>query len=295
MIITFKGKEYRYRLLNILEFTSSRKRMSVIVEDDKGNYILFCKGADSIIEKRLNLEASIHLSETKKHVDFFAEEGLRTLFLAKKKLSRSHYVQWNSLFEEALQKVANRDEEVARVNEMIENDLELIGSTAIEDKLQDDVAGTIRFIRQAGIKVWVLTGDKVETAINIGFSSGLLDNNMMQFMVTASEDEEIDSQLNNSLAQLAGITGMQKCALIVNGESLLKILNIDALKQKFLQVGERVNVVLACRVSPKQKADIVQVMRDRFPTKTTLSIGDGANDVNMITTAHVGVGISGLE
>jgi phospholipid-transporting ATPase len=89
MIITFLGKEYRYRLLNILEFTSARKRMSVIVEDAQGNYLLFCKGADSIIEKRLNITASVHLAETKKHVDFFAEEGLRTLFLAKKRLTRS--------------------------------------------------------------------------------------------------------------------------------------------------------------------------------------------------------------
>ena len=89
MIMTFLGKEYRYRLLNILEFTSARKRMSVIVEDAQGNYLLFCKGADSIIEKRLNLNASVHLNETKKHVDFFAEEGLRTLFLAKKRLTRS--------------------------------------------------------------------------------------------------------------------------------------------------------------------------------------------------------------
>lgn len=92
------------------------------------------------------------------------------------------------MFEDALQKVNDRDEEVARVNEMIEVDLELIGSTAIEDKLQEDVNGTIQFIRKAGIKVWVLTGDKVETAINIGFSSGLLDNNMIQYMVTSSED-----------------------------------------------------------------------------------------------------------
>jgi phospholipid-translocating ATPase len=89
MIITFLGKEYRYRLLNILEFTSARKRMSVIVEDAQGNYMLYCKGADSIIEKRLNIKASVHLAETKKHVDFFAEEGLRTLFLAKKRLTRS--------------------------------------------------------------------------------------------------------------------------------------------------------------------------------------------------------------
>lgn len=83
--------------------------------------------------------------------------------------------------------------------------------------------------------------------------------------------------------------------MIVNGESLTKIFNDDNLKEMFLNLGEQVNVVLACRVSPKQKADIVQVMRDKFPTKTTLSIGDGANDVSMITTAHVGVGISGLE
>lgn len=89
MIISFQGKEYRYRLLNILEFTSARKRMSVIVEDSQGNYLLFCKGADSIVEKRLNLQASVHLAETKKHVDYFAEEGLRTLFLAKKRLTRS--------------------------------------------------------------------------------------------------------------------------------------------------------------------------------------------------------------
>jgi phospholipid-transporting ATPase len=102
MVITFQGKEYKYRLLNILEFTSARKRMSVIVEDAQGNYLLFCKGADSIIEKRLNFNTSVHLAETKKHVDFFAEEGLRTLFLAKKRLTRSQYIQWNTLFEEAL-------------------------------------------------------------------------------------------------------------------------------------------------------------------------------------------------
>lgn len=114
-------------------------------------------------------------------------------------------------------------------------------------------------------------------------------------MVTASEDDDINIQLDQSLELIGQTFGIQKCALIVNGESLLKILNINELKQKFLRIGEKVNVVLACRVSPKQKADIVQVMRDRFPHCTTLSIGDGANDVNMITTAHVGVGISGLE
>jgi len=97
--------------------------------------LLFTKGADSIIEARLNKEASPHLAKTKEFVDQFAEEGLRTLFLAKKRLSANYYLQWNSMFEEALSKVVNREEEVAKISEMIETDLELIGSTAIEDKL----------------------------------------------------------------------------------------------------------------------------------------------------------------
>ena len=87
----------------------------------------------------------------------------------------------------------------------------------------------------------------------------------------------------------------KKVALIVSGEALTYILSNENLKERFLDIGVKVDVVLACRVSPKQKADIVQIVRDRFPDKVTLSIGDGANDVNMITTAHVGVGISGLE
>ena len=155
------------------------------------------------------------------------------------------------MFEEALQKVVNRDEEVARVNEIIEQNLELIGSTAIEDKLQEDVADTIQFIRKAGIKLWVLTGDKVETAINIGFSSGLLDNNMVQYIVTANDQAELVNQLRDTLDGLLHDFGVQKTALIVGGEPLLKIFNDITLKRMFLEIGEKVNVVLACRVSPK--------------------------------------------
>jgi magnesium-transporting ATPase (P-type) len=102
--------------------------------------------------------------------------------------------------------------------------------------------------------------------------------------------------LTSAYKEIIKITeAVVKNALIVNGDSLNKILVEEKLKAEFLNVGERVNVVLACRVSPKQKADIVSVVRHKFPEKTTLSIGDGANDVNMIITAHVGVGITGLE
>lgn len=129
------------------------------------------KGADSIIKERLDIQNSEFLAETQKHVDNFAEEGLRTLFLAQREISQKEYLAWNAKFEQAMTSISNREEEVAKVNELIERDLILIGSTAIEDKLQEGVPETIKYIRDAGIKVWVLTGDKIETAINIGFSS----------------------------------------------------------------------------------------------------------------------------
>jgi magnesium-transporting ATPase (P-type) len=139
MIINFEGKKLSYRLMNILEFNSTRKRMSVILEDPQGEYILLTKGADSIIKERLNMQASPFFRDSQIQVDAFAEEGLRTLFLAKRKLSKKEYLEWNAKFEAAMQTISNRDEEVARVNEEIEVRLELVGSTAIEDKLQDGV------------------------------------------------------------------------------------------------------------------------------------------------------------
>ena len=170
--------------MNILEFNSTRKRMSVVVEDPQGEYILLTKGADSIIKERLNMYASPFFKDSQTSVDAFAEEGLRTLFLAKRKLTKNEYLDWNAKYEAAMQTISNRDDEVAAVNEQIEVRLELVGSTAIEDKLQEGVPDTIKFIKDAGVKVWVLTGDKVETAINIGFSSALLDSSMQQYHLT---------------------------------------------------------------------------------------------------------------
>lgn len=186
MIINFLGKQRKYKLLNILEFTSTRKRMSVIVKDMNGDnndgtadlYVM-TKGADSIILPRLNEELSPNTKDTMDLVENYAREGLRTLLLAQKKITLNEYIQWNQLFETAMQSVNNREEEVALVNDKMESNLELVGATAIEDKLQEGVSETIRYMREASIKVWVLTGDKIETAINIGFSSGLLDNEII--------------------------------------------------------------------------------------------------------------------
>ena len=171
----------------------------------------------------------------------------------------------------------------------------LIGSTAIEDKLQDDVSGTLEFIKSAGIKVWVLTGDKIETAINIGISCNLLDIDMETFIIDGKSTKGVMLQITQSRAGQKQTELARDNAVIVAGDSLIKITKNDRLKADFLELAQAAQVVIACRVSPKQKAEIVTMVRNNNPTRTTLAIGDGANDVNMITAAHVGIGISGLE
>jgi len=151
-------------------------------------------------------------------------------------------------------------------------------------------------MKKAGIKVWVLTGDKIETAMNIGFSAGLLDSAMDQYIVEETDVKELREKLDTICYKIYNPSNSQtKQAIIVAGASLVVIDQNDDLREAFLSSSDRVDVVLACRVSPKQKADIVNMIRKRFPKKVTLSIGDGANDVNMILQAHVGVGILGKE
>lgn len=133
--ISFKGERFTYKLLNILDFTSARKRMSVIIQYQKGKIMLLTKGADSIIMQRLNKERSRNVDETLAFIEEFATEGLRTLLLAQRELGEEEYNQWNEKFAQALKSVSDREEQIAKVNEEIEKDLELIGSTAIEDKL----------------------------------------------------------------------------------------------------------------------------------------------------------------
>ena len=177
------------------------------------------------------------------------------------------------------------------VSELIENDFELIGTTAIEDKLQDNVGKTIADIKSAGIQVWVLTGDKVETAINIGFSCQLLVQEMNMFIIKETRPKKIRLELADCLSKQKVSYKARLNAVIVAGDTLSEIQADEELQKDFLDLCERANVVLACRVSPKQKAEVVLMMKERHPEKRSLAIGDGANDVNMINAAHIGVGI----
>mmetsp|Transcript_30716 Transcript_30716/g.30209 ORF Transcript_30716/g.30209 Transcript_30716/m.30209 type:complete len:196 (+) Transcript_30716:718-1305(+) len=189
---------------------------------------------------------------------------------------------------------SNREVMLARAAEKLEHSFTLVGATAIEDRLQDDVAETIAFIRKAGIKLWVLTGDKVETAINIGYSCALLEQDMEIFVVDATTSQEVMIQITGFIRDQK-LMASTKTSVVVGGDTLLRITQNERVRDEFLDLCSTAQSVLCCRVSPKQKAEVVMMLRKQYPAITSLAIGDGANDVNMITSAHVGIGISGLE
>ncbi|XP_013788073.1 phospholipid-transporting ATPase ID-like [Limulus polyphemus] len=310
--IEVMGKEQVYELLGILDFNNVRKRMSVILRKD-GQLKLYCKGADSVIFERLNADSFDMKEKTIDHLNKFASEGLRTLCLAMKDLEEEYFTQWKERFEEAVTSMENREEKVDCVYEEIEKNLHLIGATAIEDKLQDGVPQTISNLAIGGIKIWVLTGDKQETAINIGYSCQLLTDEMVDiFIVDGNEDYVVRDQLNKFQQDIRGILCSKDAplnlstvtfteveeefggfGLVVNGNSLVHALKPD-MEELFLSVASQCKAVICCRVTPLQKALVVELVKCHKKA-VTLAIGDGANDVSMIKTAHIGVGISGQE
>lgn len=171
----------KYKLLNLIEFDSTRKRMTVVVRTPEDKILVITKGADSIIEKRLKANSK-YLKRTQGFLDAYAKEGLRTLLIASKQMSEKEYQVWNKKYEKASTSI-NKEQAINKVAEELEVEFDLIGSTAIEDKLQDEVGKTIYDIKRAGVQLWVLTGDKVETAINIGTSCQLLHDEMNMFIL----------------------------------------------------------------------------------------------------------------
>lgn len=195
--------------------------------------------------------------------------------------------------------MVDRQAKMDLVSEKIEVQFKIIGSTAIEDKLQEEVEEVIQHIKDAKVKIWVLTGDKIETAINIGFSCKLLDDEMEIFVIDAIKTKDILNQLREFNRQSKLVGQSREKAVVVGGETLAKILNSenknDALVDEYIALTDVATSVLCCRVSPRQKAEVVNLIKDVKKGATTLSIGDGANDVSMIAAANIGIGISGLE
>ncbi|KAK4399890.1 putative phospholipid-transporting ATPase 9 [Sesamum angolense] len=310
--VSGKFIERSYKLLNVLEFNSSRKRMSVIVRDEEGKLLLLSKGADSVMFERLAKNGREYEEETREHVHEYADAGLRTLILAYRELSEEEYKVFNEKFSEAKNSVsADREALIDDLTEEIEQDLILLGATAVEDKLQQGVPECIDKLAQAGIKIWVLTGDKMETAINIGYACSLLRQGMKQITITLDAPEIIALEKmgeKNAIAKaskqsvLRQITegknqvaksSTEAFALIIDGKSLAYALE-DDVKKLFLELAIGCASVICCRSSPKQKALVTRLVKEGTK-KTTLAIGDGANDVGMLQEADIGIGISGVE
>ncbi|XP_036424324.1 phospholipid-transporting ATPase IA isoform X5 [Colossoma macropomum] len=293
VIVESLGEEEKYELLHVLEFTSARKRMSVIMRTPSGKIRLYCKGADTVIYDRL-ADNSRYKDITLKHLEQFATEGLRTLCFAVADISESVYQQWQEVHHRACTSLQNRALKLEESYELIEKNLQLLGATAIEDKLQDRVPETIETLMKADIKIWILTGDKQETAINIGHSCKLLTKNMGLLVI----NEETLDGTRETLSHHCGMLGdalhkENDFALIIDGKTLKYALTFGA-RQYFLDLALSCKAVICCRVSPLQKSEVVEMVKKQVKV-ITLAIGDGANDVGMIQTAHVGVGISGNE
>ncbi|XP_041915439.1 phospholipid-transporting ATPase IC [Alosa sapidissima] len=332
--ISEMGTEATYEMLALLDFNSDRKRMSILLKFPDGRIRLYCKGADTVIYERLSPQ-SRHKETTQEALDIFANETLRTLCLCYKDISQADFQAWSRKHKEASVATSNREEALDRVYELLEKDMMLIGATAIEDKLQDGVPQTIAKLAKADIKIWVLTGDKKETAENIGYSCELLTDDM-QIHYGEDVNEKLTirqaNRRNNPIAKAKKtkepfFSGNEKNALIITGGWLNEILYEKKKKRRRLRLrrlGKRpspsnpqdnqpqddiekemrqedfvdmaceCSAVICCRVTPKQKANVVSLVK-RYKKAVTLSIGDGANDVNMIKTADIGVGISGQE
>ncbi|XP_048459999.1 phospholipid-transporting ATPase VB [Rhincodon typus] len=313
-----QGDLLTFEVLHMLAFDSTRKRMSVIVKHPvTEEIIMYTKGADSVIMDLLEESAKEEkqrkiILETQKCLDMYANNGLRTLCIAKKVLSGSEYKKWADLRREAETSIDHREELILETAQQVETDLQLLGATGIEDRLQDGVPGTIEALREAGILIWVLTGDKQETAVNIAYACKLLNskdfiftlNNENQETCESSLDcildkmrmyKDINSTRSNLTIDFAPISSVRKPSfgLVIDGKTLNVIFHGN-LQKKFLDLVKCCQSVLCCRSTPLQKSMMVKLVRDHLDVMT-LAIGDGANDVSMIQAADVGIGIFGQE
>ncbi|XP_058150801.1 LOW QUALITY PROTEIN: phospholipid-transporting ATPase VA [Dasypus novemcinctus] len=319
-----------FELLHTLGFDSIRKRMSVVIRHPLTDEInVYTKGADSVLmdlllpcsadDTRGRHQKKIQ-SKTQHFLNLYAVEGLRTLCIAKRVLSKEEYARWLQGHLEAEASLDNREDLLFQSAVRLETGLHLLGATGIEDRLQDGVPETIAKLRQAGLQIWVLTGDKQETAVNIAYACKLLDRDEEVLTLNADSQEACAALLDQCLCYVQARRARSApektpgpvtvgfaplCppsapaapgagpSLVVDGRSLAYALE-RSLEDKFLLLAQQCRSVLCCRSTPLQKSMVVKLVRGKLKAMT-LAIGDGANDVSMIQVADVGVGISGQE
>ncbi|XP_043314384.1 phospholipid-transporting ATPase IG [Cervus canadensis] len=306
-----------YELLHTLNFDAVRRRMSVIVKTHSGDILLFCKGADSAVFPRVQ---NHEIELIKVHVEHNAMEGYRTLCVAFKEISPDDYERVNRQLIEAKMALQDREEKMEKVFDEIETDMHLIGATAVEDKLQDQAAETIEALHAAGLKVWVLTGDKMETAKSTCYACRLFQTNTELLELTTKtieESERKEDRLHELLTEYRkkllrefpkstrslkkAVDRTSNMDLIIDGSTAAshsKYSSQAPVLTIYKAFSYRLHEVpSSCSASdgPITEAEIVRMVKNLKGSPITLSIGDGANDVSMILESHVGIGIKGKE
>ena len=310
-IIKIGPKEEVYRILNVIHFSSERKRMSIIVRDPNNNIKMYTKGADSEIKRRLIKNTNPnHLNAVVYYTDIFSAKGYRTLFIGMKTISESDYKAWSDRLLKSELDLENKNKLVTQCYNDIEKDFTILGATIVEDKLQDNVPETIQDLRMAGIKIWMLTGDKIDTAENISISCNLISKGHKCFRIapfTKKTQKHLSMSLKTKIPELTmfykDFSGyvqrhdhdLPPFSLLIESSILGKIFRDEENTEHFLSLALRAESVVCCRVSPLQKAQVVKKVKEIDSNYITLAVGDGGNDVSMILEAHVGVGIHGEE
>ncbi|KAI5953547.1 NEO1 [Candida jiufengensis] len=278
------GKILDFEILYNFPFSSETKRMGILLKSKfKDKQIWFLeKGADTVMSAIVN--SNDWLDEETGNM---AREGLRTLVIGKKSLSENSYQNFVENYKEASLSMQDRDYTMQNViNYYLEQDLELLGLTGVEDKLQHDVKSSIELLRNAGIKIWMLTGDKVETAKCVSISARLISRGQYVHQITKSVDPD------SAMDQMEYLRTNTNSCLLIDGESLGTYMKYYS--QEFFEIAMKLPAVIACRCSPQQKADVAVKIKE-ITGKRVCCIGDGGNDVSMIQSADVGVGIVGKE
>ncbi|XP_005853200.1 PREDICTED: probable phospholipid-transporting ATPase VD isoform X4 [Myotis brandtii] len=314
-----------FQLLHILPFDSVRKRMSVVVRHPLSHQVVvYTKGADSVIMELLSVaspdgaslakQQMIIREKTQKHLDDYAKRGLRTLCIAKKVMSDTEYEEWLRNHFLAETSIDNREELLLESAMRLENKLTLLGATGIEDRLQEGVPESIDALHKAGIKIWMLTGDKQETAVNIAYACKLLEPDDKLFVLNTQSKDACEVLMGTILKELQKKNPVSpeqaslsedlhqpsaprdsglRAGLIITGKTLEFALQ-ESLQRQFLELTACCQAVVCCRATPLQKSEVVKLVRNHLRVMT-LAIGDGANDVSMIQVADIGIGISGQE
>ncbi|KAM3721653.1 putative phospholipid-transporting ATPase tat-5 [Dirofilaria immitis] len=272
-----------FQILHLFPFTSETKRMGIIVKDETSDEIsLLMKGADTVLAGMVQYNDWLE-----EECSNMAREGLRTLVIAKKVLSMEQLADFEKHYHQAKMTVVDRNEHMASVLRRLQTDLQLICLTGVEDRLQDQVTTSLELLRNAGIKIWMLTGDKLETAICIAKSSGLF---------SKTDNVHIFGQVQTRIDahnELNALRRKNDVALVLSGS----VLNV-CLQYYEAEVAELVcgcTAVVCCRCSPEQKAQLVNLLRKYRSPLRVAAVGDGGNDVSMIQAAHAGIGIDAHE